>query len=631
MKRLYILFSLGLGLTLSAQNRDTEKADKLYNRFEYVDAAAEYQKLVEDGHGDPYVYRQLAESYYNVFNSKEAVRWYAKATETDQDAETYWRYAQMLKAEGQYEAANAQMRKFAAKAPGDQRAVIFNRDPDYLPKLRAQAKLFDAKSLEINSDKADFGAVLSNQDILYFASARNEAKRKYGWNEEPYLDLYQSVRNGDGTLAKPTPVSGVNGKFHDGPAAISPDGQTMYFSSESFREGEFEKERIAKDRQKRSQIYLYRATKDGSGWGNVKEVPFNNKDYSTGNASVSKDGKTLYFASDRPGSMGGSDIWKVDMDGNGGYGEPQNLGNSVNTEGQENFPYITDENKLYFASQGRKGFGGYDVFVIDLNDASAQAKNLGAPVNTNKDDFAFTYNDQKKVGYFSSNRDGNDNIFLATPVCSTELVTTVRDAKTLSPLAGAKVSILDERRNVVETRESGADGRVAYTVDCGKAFTIEATRDGYESGTFPANSPAAGGTLDVAADLQPIETIVTPTAVTLNEIYFEYDKSNITREGAFELDKLVQAMNKYPDMVIMVKSHTDNRGTDAYNMALSERRARSTVQYIISKGIKRARISGKGYGEAEPKIACGGNCTEEQHAQNRRSEFIIVKGAEQQE
>ena len=628
MKRLYILFSLAAGLTLSAQNKDTEKADRLYNRFEYVDAAAEYQKLVEDGHADPYVYRQLADSYYNVFNSKEAVRWYARATETDQDAETYYRYAQMLKAEGQYEAANAQMQKFAAKAPSDRRAVIFKADPDYLPKLRAQAKLFDAKSLEINSEKADFGAVLSNQDILYFASARNEAKRKYGWNEEPFLDLYQSVRNPDGTLAKPTPVSGINGKFHDGPATVTADGNTMYFSSESFRDHQYEREKVNKDRLKKSQVYLYRATKNGSGWDNVVRLPFNDNDYSTGNPSISGDGKTLYFASDRPGTMGGSDIWKVSIGEDGSYGEPQNLGASVNTEGQENFPYITDGNKLYFASQGRKGFGGYDVFVADLGNGG-EAKNLGAPVNTNKDDFAFSFNDTKKTGYFSSNRDGNDNIYLATPVCSTELIATVRDARTLTPLAGAKVSILDDRRNVIETRESGPDGRVAYTVDCGKNFTIQATKDGYESGTFAANSPSGGGTVDIPADLQPIETIVTPTAVTLNEIYFEYDKSNITREGAFELDKLVQAMNKYPEMVIMVKSHTDNRGTDAYNMALSERRARSTVQYVLSKGIKRDRISGKGYGEAEPKVACGEACTEEQHAQNRRSEFIIVKGGQQ--
>lgn len=627
MKRLYIIFSLALGsFTLTAQNKDTEKADRLYNRFEYVDAAAEYQRLVEDGKQDPYVYRQLAESHYNVFNSKEAVRWYAKATETDQDAEVYWRYAQMLKAEGQYEAANAQMQKFAAKAPSDQRAVAFKADPDYLPKLKSQARLFDAKSLEINSEKADFGATLANDDILYFASARNEAKRKYGYNEEPYLDLYQSVRNPDGTFAQATPVSGVNSRWHDGPAAISADGNTMYFASESFLEKAFEKEKVNKDRLKKSQVWLFRATRNGSGWDKVTPLSINSKDFSSNAPSLSRDGKTLYFASDRPGGMGGSDIWKVSVDAEGKLGEPENLGNRVNTEGNERFPSVTDSGRLYFASDGRKGFGALDVFYIDL-DKGGEARNVGAPVNTAKDDFAFTLNEGKKVGFFSSNRDGNDNIYQATPVCSVEITTTVRDAKTGAPLAGAKVSILDDRRNVIETRESGADGKVAYSVDCGKAFTIQATRDGYESGTFPVAASQGPG-VQVPADLQPIETIVGPEAVTLNEIYFEYDKSNITREGAFELDKLVQAMVKYPDMVIMVKAHTDSRGSDAYNMSLSDRRAKSTVQYVLSKGIKRDRISGKGYGESEPKVACT-ECTEEQHAQNRRSEFIIVKGVEQ--
>lgn len=627
MKRLYIIFSLALGsFALTAQNKDTERADKLFNRFEYLDAAAEYQRLVEDGKQDPYVYRQLAESHYNVFNSKEAVRWYAKATETDQDAETYYRYAQMLKAEGQYEAANAQMRKFAAKAPGDERAAIFLKDPDYLPRLRSQAKLFDAKPMELNSEKADFGAVLSGDDILYFASARNGAKRTYGWNEEPYLDLYQSVRNPDGTYAQPTPVSGVNSRWHDGPAGLSADGNTMYFSSESFLEKQYEKEKVNRDRLKKSQVYLFRATRNGGSWEKVTPLPFNGKDFSTGNASLSKDGKTLYFASNRPGSVGGTDIWKVSVGDDGTYGEPQNLGRGINTEGEENFPYITEGNRLYFASQGRKGFGGYDVFVSDMG-GTGEARNLGAPVNTNKDDFAFTYSDAKKVGFFSSNRDGNDNIYLATPVCSVELIAMVRDAKTGAPLADAKVSILDERRNVIESRQSDAGGQVAYTVDCGKAFTIQASREGYEGGTFPVK-PSQGGRVEVPADLQPIETIVGPEAVTLNEIYFEYDRSNVTREGAFELDKLVQAMGKYPDMVIMVKSHTDSRGSDPYNMSLSERRAKATVQYILSKGIKRERISGKGYGESEPKVACT-ECTEQQHAQNRRSEFVIVKGPEQ--
>ncbi|HEY0111120.1 MAG TPA: OmpA family protein [Fibrella sp.] len=622
MKRLYILLSFVFAATtLTAQNQDTETADKLYNRFEYVDAAQAYLKLVEDNKADGYVYRQLAESYYNVFNTKEAARWYAKATETQQDPETYYRYAQMLKAEGRYEESNAQMQKFASAAPGDQRAIEFKRDPNYLPKLRNQQKLYDQKSLTVNSDKSDFGAFLSNENILYFASARNEARKTYGWNEEPFLDLYQSVANSDGTFAEPTPVGVINGPHHDGPATVSADGSTMYFASESFKEKEFVKDK--KNRLKMGQVYLYKATREGDSWGNIREVGLNSPEYSTSSPSLSPDGKMLYFSSNRPGSIGGNDVWRVAVSPDGSLGTPENLGPKVNTEGNESFPFIGADNRLFFASDGKKGFGGLDVFMIDLAKGT-DAVNVGLPVNSAKDDFAFSFNTSKNTGFFSSNRDGNDNIYQATPVCAVEVLTTVRDAVTQAVLANAKVSILDDRRNVIETKTSGSNGQVSYGVDCDKAYTIQVEMQGYESNTFPVGK-TRGGRVDIAADLKPIETIVTPESVTLNEVYFEFDRSNITREGAFELDKLVQVLNKYPDMVIMVKAHTDNRGSDAYNMNLSERRARSTVQYILSKGIAKARISGKGYGESEPKAACGETCTEEQHAQNRRSEFLIVK------
>jgi tetratricopeptide (TPR) repeat protein len=201
MKKLYISLSLLAGLSLCAQNKDTETADKLYARYEYVDAADAYLKLIDKGKGDAYVYRQLADTYYNIFNTAEAAKWYARAVETPQEAETYYRYAQMLKAEGKYVESNAQMQQFAALAPSDQRAIIFKADPDYLPKLKSQHKLFDEKALAINSDKSEFGAVLTNDNLLYFTSARNEAKRKYGWNDEPFLDMYQAVYNPDGTFA----------------------------------------------------------------------------------------------------------------------------------------------------------------------------------------------------------------------------------------------------------------------------------------------------------------------------------------------------------------------------------------------------------------------------------------------
>lgn len=608
-------------MTLSAQNTDTEKADKLFARFEYVDAANEYLKLAESKKADNYVYRQLAESYFNVFNTKEASRWYAKAVEEQQDAETYYRYAQMLKAEGKYAESNAQMQKFASLAPNDQRASEFKQDPNYLPKLKSQTKLFDEKSLDINSDKSDFGAVLTNDNTLYFATARNKARKNYGWNEEPFLDLYKSTYNADGTFSEPVAVTEINTKFHDGPAAVSADGNTMYFASESFNEGDFEKDKAKK--LKYGQVYLYKATKDGDKWTNIKALPFTSKTYSTSSPSLSKDGKTLYFSSNMPGSIGGNDVWKVAVNADGTFGTPENLGKSVNTEGNESFPFITDDNKLYFSSDGRKGFGALDVFVIDLNRKS-EAMNVGAPVNTAKDDFAFSFNTAKNIGFFSSNRTGDDNIYLATPVCGVEVITLVRDARTGKTLADAKVSILDEKKNVIEAKITESNGEAFYSVDCNKAYAIQVTREGYESNTFPV-AKTNGGTVNVAADLQPIDVIVKPTEIVLNAIFFEYDKSNITKEGAFELDKLVQVLKSNPTMEIMVKGHTDNRGSDQYNLNLSDRRARAAVQYVISKGVEKARISGKGYGESEPKVDCKENCTEEDHAKNRRNEFLIVK------
>jgi outer membrane protein OmpA-like peptidoglycan-associated protein/Tol biopolymer transport system component len=623
MKRLYIAAGLlMMATTVLAQSKDTERADKLFARYEYVDAAREYEKLAEKGKADGYVYRQLGDAYYNMFNPEQASRWYALAIKTDQDAETHYRYAQMLKAQGQYDAANAQMRTFAQKAPQDDRAKAFMAEPNYVPKLLAKDKLYDLKALEgVNSEKSDFGPVL-HQGKLYFTSARNGARKEYGWNEEPFLDIYSADYNPDGTLTNAAAVAGLNSQYHDGPVSITADGQTLYFASDSFREKDFERDK--KNRLKLGRNNLYRATKDGERWTNITRLPFSTNDHSTANPSISRDGKTLYFSSDMPGGKGGVDIWRVAVNPDGSFGTPENLGTGVNTPGNESFPFIADDNKtLFFASSGRQGLGGLDVFKADLS-GNSPAQNLGKPVNTEKDDFSFTYDAEKDMGFFASNRNGNDDIFGATPVCGLQVITLVTDAGTGKILPGAKVAIVDDRRNVISTETADARGEVSYRVDCGKAYSVQASHPGYEGATFAVAAQAKGGETRIAAALQPIETIVTETEVVLQPIFFEFDKHNITREGAFELDKLIEAMNRNPEMVIMVGAHTDNRGSDAYNMALSDRRAKSTVQYVVSKGIAKSRITGKGYGETQPKVACD-ECTEEQHAQNRRSEFLIVK------
>jgi outer membrane protein OmpA-like peptidoglycan-associated protein/tetratricopeptide (TPR) repeat protein len=620
MRKIYLTLSfvMASGL-LSAQNKDTKVADKLFDRYEYVDAANEYLKLTQNGKGDTYVFKQLADSYYSIFNTKEAVKWYAKAVAQKQDAETYYKYAQMLKSEGNYAESDKQMKQFASMVPNDQRAKAFTSNPNYLPTLKGQTKLFDVSKSDISSDKTDFGAVLTNDNSVYFSSARNTSRRNSNWNEEPYLDLYKATYNSNGTISEAVAVSNLNTKWHDGPASVSADGKTMYYGSESFNEKEYTKDKAKKS--KFGKIYLYKATFEGGQWTNSKPLPFNNAAYDVRNPSLSKDGKTLYFSSNMPGGFGAEDIWKVTINGDT-YGKPENLGSKINTEANESFPFITEDNILYFSSNGKEGFGGLDVFKIDLNKAS-EVINIGAPINTEKDDFSFTYNTNKKVGFFSSNRTGNDDIYKADPVCAVQAIAVVKDAKTGTIIEQAKVVLVDAKEKTVGNQTTAVNGKAAFGVNCNTVYSFQVSKQGYESGVFGI-AKTDGGEVVVEALLTPIMPIITEKEVILQPIYFEYDKSNITKEGAAELDKLVQVMNEYPTMVIFAKSHTDQRGSDRYNLNLSDRRAKSTVQYLVSKGISKERISGQGFGESEPKVTCD-TCTEEQHAQNRRSEFLIVK------
>lgn len=606
-------------MTGHAQTKNTAKADKLYESYQYVSAIDAYLKLAESKQADGYVYKQLADSYYKIFNTDEAAKWYAKAVETNQDAETYYNYAQVLKSQTKYAEANKQMDKFAALSPNDQRAKDHKSNPNYIPSLSKKSKLFDIFETTVNSkDQSDFAAVLSNDNMLYFVSSRNGAKKTDKWIKQPYLDIYQSVRSEDGSLSEPKAVSELNTPFHDGPVAISADGNTMFFARDSHSEGSFEKDK--KNRVKIGQQGLYKAVKVDGKWSNIEALPFNSIEYSVSNPSLSKDGKTLYFASNMPGGIGETDIWKVAVEASS-YGQPQNLGAKVNTAGRETFPFITDGNILYFASSGQQGFGGLDIFKTDFNGV---VTNIGKPVNSEKDDFAFSLNSQKNVGYFSSNRNGKDNIYSTVPVCAVEAIALVKNKKTGMPLSDVAVSILDEKGNVIETKQSNAAGEVKYAVDCETAYVLQAYKKEFEAASAPI-AKTKSGKFSATIELDPVNVPVTENEVTLNNVYFDFDRSNITQQGSRELDKLIGVMNANPNMVIYVKSHTDTNGSVAYNAKLSNERAQSTVQYIISKGISKTRVSGKGFGFSEPKIDCGENCSEEQDAQNRRSEFLIVK------
>ncbi len=618
------------GLSVTAQNKDTKRADKHFNRFEFVEAAEEYSKLVEDGKGDSYVYGQLAESYYNVFNTEEAERWYAKALESSDNPEMIFKYSQMLKANGKYEASNVQMAKFAEMRPSDDRAIAYKKNPDYLPKILEKGKKFNIQNMGFNSKYSDFGGTLQDGK-LYITSARNTSRRTYGWNEEPFLDIYEMSKNADGTyLAAALVEDKVNTKYHEGVVSFSPDGNTMYFSRESFFEKMYEKDSITKNRY--SVLQLFKATKEGDKWSNVEGFAINSENYSVKNPSVSADGKTLYFASNMPGGYGLFDIYKASINDDGTLGEAENLGQKVNTQGQEMFPYISSNGTLYFSSNGHLGLGNLDVFhTKEIDGKMAPVRNIGVPINSNADDFAFRLDEESGEGFVSSNREGgvgSDDIYAIKklqPLCDVLITGTVTDSKTGNPINAASVTMYDSKGNKVLSKVTDSDGTVEFIVECGEGSALEVSMDGYESKRVTVEG-SEEEELAVAIALDPIEEIVAVDRVNLDPIYFDFDKSNITSQAAFELDKLVQVMQKYPEMVISVSSHTDSRGSASYNMALSDRRAKTTVSYVVSKGIDRSRITGSGKGESEPKEDCGSGCTEEQHQMNRRSDFIIVSG-----
>ncbi len=614
-------------MVATAQNKDTKKADDLYNRLAYTEAVDAYKKLLDKGKGDRYVFEQLAHCYYNINDSKNAETYYKRVVKgRNVEPETVYNYAQTLKANGRYGEYNTWMKKFAEMQPNDSRAIAFMKDPNYLPRYIESDKKFDVENMtEINTEFSEFGGTMINKSF-YFSSARNTKRKTYGWNDEPYLDIY-IAENVGGTIKDATLVPGkVNTKYHEGNVAITSDASKMYFDRNDYYKGKYKK-----SEEGINQINLYTAEAINGEWQNATPVSFNNSEYSFGQPALSPDGKTLYFVSDMPGGKGKTDIYKVAINSDGTYGKSERLGDNINTEGKEVFPFVDANGTLYFSSDGHLGYGELDVFYAEAEGTGfGEARNIGTDVNSPKDDFAFKFNPETKEGFVSSNREkgvGSDDIYKVkqiAPLCDVDIMVQVVNEITNEPLAGARVDFYDANENKLATKTTDSNGNVAFLAECEKEQQILAFLQDYESNGVTVNTSKYED-LNTTIKLKPIESIIDADKVVLNPILFDFDKHNIKSQAAFELDKLVALMQKYPTMEIKVESYTDNRGSKEYNMELSNKRAQSTVQYIISKGIDKSRISGEGFGKTKPVVDCGTNCTKEQHQKNRRSEFIIVK------
>ncbi|TVZ22676.1 outer membrane protein OmpA-like peptidoglycan-associated protein [Dokdonia sp. Hel_I_63] len=644
----YITIALLLFATIvgNAQEGKIERGTKNFNKYDFVDAQEIYQKVADKGYESADLFKRLGDSYYLNASYKKSSTYYGKLIEQFPEAaqaEAYFRYALSLRATKDYALSDRMMSRFFDLKEDDRRASLFKETPDYLREIDYQKGSYEVSNTTINSGYSDFGPMLYN-DKLIFASNRDTGsftKRIHKWNGQPFLNLYQVSLNkvdqdaGNKYVEKFSAY--LNTQYHESTPVFTEDGKTVYFTRNNYNNGKYREDNDGTNRLK-----LYKASLVNGKWTDSQELPFNSDEYTVAHPALSVDGSRLYFASDMPGTFGLSDLWYVSINGDKTYGTPVNLGSDINTEGRESFPFISSENDIYFASDGHPGLGGLDLFVTALgrNGETAEILNLGEPANTSKDDFAFVINSESNTGFLSSNRGKrgvDDNIYMLkqikkpSPPCDILLSGIVTDKSTGDYLEGATVSLYDTNNNLFKSVVTGASAAFAFIPDCDKIFLIRAEKEGYNTSEKMVTTPNVSSEIEEILQLDKTLKPVVPgddiaKILDLNPIYFNFDKYDIRPDAEVELAKVLVYMETYPSVRIDVRSHTDSRGRDAYNLNLSQNRNVSTRDWLISKGISASRLTGKGYGETQLVNDCGNGvrCSKDQHQLNRRSEFIVL-------
>lgn len=645
IKKICLVCLFLVGILGVAQNKTIQKADKNYDRFLYVDAIKTYEKVAKKGYKSIQLFCKLGDSYYFQSRYAEANQWYEQLFSLQKKvaAEYYFRYAQTLKSVGNYDKAAEMMQAFEAQKTTDLRAKLAQKQIHYLDKINKNSGRYRIKNAGINSKYSDYGAAFY-KNTLVFTTARDTGGlfvRKHNWNNQSFTNLYGVELQDTTQLATPEKFSKkTNSKYHESTPVFTSDGNTMYFTRNNYVNG-----KKGKDQKNAILLKIYKATKVAEKWENVVELPFNSNQYNCAHPALSPDEKTLYFSSNMPGSFGMSDLYKVALLPAGDYGKPINLGSAINTEARESFPFISKTNELYFASDGHPGLGGLDVFVTPLSNEGTPGaiENVGAPVNSAFDDFAMIMDVSSKIGYFSSNRTedtiGDDDIFQCFELrslpsdCQQALVGIVLDAVTQKPLASVQMVLMDQ--NLVPIKETITDAAGAFEfglVDCNTSFSLRASVNDYDVNELRITTASETGKTEIKMDVTPKMMPLKVgddlrKALGIDIIHFDLDKDDIRTDAAVELAKILDVMQQNPMLEIDVRSHTDSRQTQHYNIQLSNRRAKSTIQWLVNNGIEARRLSGKGYGETQLVNPCadGVSCTEEAHQANRRSEFIITK------
>jgi outer membrane protein OmpA-like peptidoglycan-associated protein len=639
-----LLFSLSFilfGVCVAQKSFQEKRGDKMYNIYAYSHATEHYSKsdtLSTEG------LRRLADSYYRMNDFVLSFTEYSKLVERDNcTANDYFGFANVLKSLSLYAEADEWMLKYNEIAPMDIRA---KNNTDILNKtmtLRLDRGFFSVNNLGINTAKQEFGPSLYANQLIYSASREKKGlviKKSIETNQQ-FLDLYVVDTAEMNDVSRTEFVTKFNKKYHEGTVSITGDYQRMYFTSNNYKNK-------SKDGARRLQLYYADFQLTGE-WGEQQSFQYNSPDYSIGHPDVSDDGKTLYFSSDMPGGYGGVDIYMSKLDTTNSWSLPVNLGPGINTEGDELYPFFNEENSiLFFSSNGHFGLGGLDIYACSVREGIyGKINNFGIPLNSSADDFGLVVYDDLKNGFFSSNRiegKGDDDIWKVAALKKLELDEYKKEIKGVAydennePLMASDIFIFNEKGVKTDSTVSNIDGAYSFMVKPFEKYMLVGSKYKYKSDTSYVSAITkenlVSSKLQLVMEIEKIPIIIVEVDhelfLSVKTIYFDLRSAKL-RVDTKNLDEVVQVLNDYPTMEIELGSHTDCRGTERFNQDLSDRRAINSVEYIKQRITNPDRIHGKGYGESRllNGCACEGNqisnCSEEEHQQNRRTEFKIIK------
>jgi len=640
MKNHFFWICLSLLVGVSSCKSLQEKGNDQFLSGQYQYAINSFSQILADDPENKEANQVIAESYRLSNRIEDAAPYYQKLTEEDPSFESYYRLGLSLKAQDKDEEAKEAFEK----------AKGYTQDEAYLAETQRQIKaikladgiadywpfhvLVNYKGL--NTAGPDYAPVV-NENFIYFTSGR-QASGLYPADGSPYTKLFRARADGlkvDVTGAQALPEFKNEEGLNQAAIAVSPDGNTMIYARGNSTSD--------KDLPETALFVSYFR---GGGFTQPIWMPINEDEtWWNSTPAFSEDGSELYFASNRPGGFGGIDLYKATKLANSDFGNPVNLGPNVNTPGNELFPRPMGDGKFFFSSDGHPGYGKLDLFVAEKDAAGAQViKNLGENFNSTNDDFSLFFTEYPKAGFISSNRDGgvgdDDIYFFEDKTPTPKIINVLLNVYTKQRIAGADDAVLEQARVVLYdslSKQAGGDfsntnGRVRFTLTPDSDFTVIASKAGYFSKSVPYTT--TGKTPDVSTLIQDVTNITLDTTIVLDQlvldrsvvlenIYYDLDKADIRADAGIELNKLVQILKDNPAIKIELSSHTDSRSGDAYNQELSQRRAQSAVDYIVSQGVAADRLVAIGYGESQLIVANA--TTEEEHQTNRRTEFKVIE------